>query len=87
MNNKIVAAAIIAAAVSSCGEENKIYDRSNTVKCYGVSLAGENDCSAGPGTVCAGSSTVDYQSDAWKRLPKDECDDLGGTLNPIPHKG
>ena len=30
-------------------------------KCYGVALAGENDCAAGPGTTCAGSSTVDYQ--------------------------
>ena len=26
-------------------------------KCYGVSLAGKNDCAAGPGTSCAGSST------------------------------
>ena len=25
------------------------------VKCYGVSLAGKNDCKAGPGTTCAGS--------------------------------
>ena len=33
-------------------------------KCYGVSLAGQNDCSAGPGTSCAGTSTVDYQGNA-----------------------
>ena len=25
-------------------------------KCFGVSLAGENDCAAGPGTTCAGTS-------------------------------
>ena len=35
-------------------------------KCYCVALAGENDCAAGPGTTCAGSSTVDYQGNAWK---------------------
>ena len=25
-------------------------------KCFGVSLAGKNDCAAGPGTTCAGTS-------------------------------
>lgn len=35
-------------------------------KCYGVSLAGKNDCAAGPGTSCAGTSKVDYQANAWK---------------------
>ncbi len=35
-------------------------------KCYGVSMAGKNDCAAGPGTTCAGTSKVDYQGNAWK---------------------
>lgn len=34
-------------------------------KCYGVSKAGKNDCAAGPGTTCAGTSKVDYQGNAW----------------------
>lgn len=42
-------------------------------KCYGVSLAGQNDCAAGPGTSCAGTSKVDYQSNAWKLVPKGTC--------------
>jgi uncharacterized membrane protein len=42
-------------------------------KCYGVSLAGQNDCTAGPGTSCAGSSKVDYQGDAWKNVPAGTC--------------
>ena len=28
--------------------------------CYGVSLAGKNDCKAGAGTSCAGTSASDY---------------------------
>ena len=28
------------------------------VKCFGVSLAGENNCAAGQGTTCAATSTV-----------------------------
>lgn len=42
-------------------------------KCYGVSLAGQNDCAAGPGTTCAGTSTKDYQANAWKYVPAGTC--------------
>ena len=42
-------------------------------KCYGVSLAGKNDCAAGPGTTCAGTSKVDYQGNAWKYVAKGTC--------------
>ena len=42
-------------------------------KCYGISLAGLNDCAAGPGTTCSGTSTVDYQGNAWTMVPAGEC--------------
>lgn len=42
-------------------------------KCYGVSLKGQNDCAAGPGTTCAGTSKVDYQGNAWKLVNKGSC--------------
>ncbi|AHM02697.1 Putative signal peptide protein [Roseibacterium elongatum DSM 19469] len=45
-------------------------------KCFGVSLAGENSCAAGPGTTCAGSSTVDYQGNAWTLVPAGTCNDM-----------
>ena len=45
-------------------------------KCYGVALAGENDCAAGPGTTCAGTSTVDYQGNAWTFVPAGTCGDM-----------
>jgi len=44
-----------------------------TEKCYGVALAGQNDCAAGPGTTCAGSSKVDYQGNAWKTVDAGTC--------------
>jgi len=46
-------------------------------KCYGISLAGKNDCAAGPGTTCAGTSKVDYQGNAWALVPKGVCEDAG----------
>lgn len=57
-------------------------------KCFGVALKGQNDCAAGPGTSCAGTSKVDYQADAWKYVPKGTCVSLPtpkgqGALEPI----
>ena len=42
-------------------------------KCYGVALAGANDCAAGAGTTCAGTSKVDYQGNAWKSVAAGTC--------------
>jgi uncharacterized membrane protein len=42
-------------------------------KCFGVALKGQNDCFAGAGTTCAGTSTVDYQGNAFKLEPKGTC--------------
>ena len=52
-------------------------------KCYGISLAGENDCAAGPGTSCAGTSVVDYQGNAWKYTDAGECEAQGGSLTEV----
>ena len=43
-------------------------------KCYGIALAGENDCAAGAGTSCEGTSTVDFQGNAWTNSPKGSCE-------------
>jgi uncharacterized membrane protein len=63
-------------------------------KCFGVALKGKNDCAAGPGTSCAGTSTVDYQGNAWKLVAKGSCVKMGGSLaakagnkKPVPKKG
>ncbi|MDE2133844.1 MAG: DUF2282 domain-containing protein [Alphaproteobacteria bacterium] len=45
-------------------------------KCYGVALAAHNDCKAGPGTTCAGTSKIDYQSNSWKLVPKGTCEKI-----------
>jgi len=57
-------------------------------KCYGVSMAGKNDCAAGPGTTCAGTSKVDYQGNAFKLVAKGTCTTMKtpkgmGSLEPM----
>ena len=48
-------------------------DMGSKDKCYGVAKAGQNDCAAGEGTTCAGTSKVDYQGNAWKLVPAGTC--------------
>jgi uncharacterized membrane protein len=60
----------------------------NSDKCYGIALAGKNDCAAGPGTTCAGTSKTDYQGNAWKYVAKGTCTTMKtpkgtGSLTPI----
>ncbi|MEO1221085.1 MAG: DUF2282 domain-containing protein [Pseudomonadota bacterium] len=43
-------------------------------KCFGISLAGQNGCAAGPGTSCAGTSTIDYQGNAWTYVDAGTCE-------------
>jgi uncharacterized membrane protein len=61
---------------------------SDKEKCFGVALKGKNDCAAGPGTSCAGTSKVDYQGNAWKMVPKGTCASIKtpkgmGSLTPV----
>jgi len=56
-------------------------------KCYGVAKAGQNDCKAGAGTSCAGTSKADYQGNSWKNVAKGTCTSIKtpkgtGSLTP-----
>ena len=53
-----------------------------TEKCFGVSLKGQNDCAAGAGTTCAGSSKTDHQGNAWKLVPTGTCDKTTSNTSP-----
>lgn len=63
-----VAAALAATAHTASAQAKE--------KCYGVALAGQNDCAAGPGTTCAGTSTMDYQGNAWTLVASGSCVDM-----------
>lgn len=85
----LAAAALLAASPASAAGENA----GAKEKCYGVALQGKNDCAAGPGTSCAGTSTVNYQGNAWKYVAAGTCVQQGGSLTakagnerPIPRR-
>ena len=51
-------------------------------KCFGVALKGKNDCAAGPGTTCAGTSKLDFQANAWSLVPKGSCEKTASKSSP-----
>ena len=55
---------------------------SDDEKCYGVALKGQNDCKAGAGTTCAGTSKVDYQGNSFKLVPKGSCEKTASKTSP-----
>lgn len=65
-----IAGAMAAALSATAGSQASAQSKE---KCYGVSLAGQNDCAAGPGTTCAGTSTMDYQGNSWKLVDEGTC--------------
>lgn len=76
MNRTTIATAITLAALTSgiaIAQDKGASIKGEKERCYGVSLAGKNDCAAGPGTSCAGTSKTDYQANAWKYVPKGTC--------------
>lgn len=94
MSNVIKATAAAAALAAAAGLASAPATAQSTKeKCYGISLKAKNDCAAGPGTSCAGTSTVDYQGNAWKYVAKGTCVKQGGSLKarkgnakPVPKK-
>ncbi|NRB03821.1 MAG: DUF2282 domain-containing protein [Rhodobacteraceae bacterium] len=70
----LAVAGAVAAALT--GHTTTTAEAASKEKCYGVSLAGKNDCAAGAGTTCAGTSTVDYQGNAWTLVDAGTCTEI-----------
>lgn len=66
-------AAVAAAVAGALVAAPAMAQNADKEKCYGVAKAGQNDCAAGPGTTCAGTSKTDYQGNAWKFVAKGTC--------------
>lgn len=83
------ALATLAAAAPLTKAETDAAVAAKKEKCFGVVLKGQNDCAAGPGTTCQGTSTVDFQGNAWKFVRGGTCASIElpggkhGSLKPV----
>jgi uncharacterized membrane protein len=73
MSTMMRTVAIAGAFTAALAAQATTATAASQVKCFGVSLAGENDCKAGAGTTCAGTSKVDYQGNAWALVDEGNC--------------
>ena len=79
MNRTLTIAALAAfsagvlASASATAQDKGASIKGEKERCYGISMAGKNDCAAGAGTTCAGTSKMDYQGNAWKYVAKGTC--------------
>ncbi|MBI1366335.1 MAG: DUF2282 domain-containing protein [Alphaproteobacteria bacterium] len=89
VTTRIVLGSAAACALTAIAASAPAHAADKMEKCYGVALAGQNDCKAGPGTSCQGTSTVDYQGNSWKLVPAGTCEkislpgDRHGSLTPL----
>lgn len=88
--NLTIAAVTLAALASGAAlaQDKGASIKGEKERCYGIAMAGKNDCAAGPGTSCAGTSKMDYQANAWKYVPKGTCTTMKtptgmGSLKPV----
>jgi uncharacterized membrane protein len=83
------ALASMGAAAPLTDAEMKAALSAHKEKCYGVALKGQNDCAAGPGTTCQGTSTADFQGNSWKFVQHGACASIQvpgvrtGSLTPL----
>lgn len=77
MSNKYAKAAIVAGALTAAVTmAATVPANAAKLKCFGVAKAGANDCAAGPGTTCKGTSKVDFQGNAWKVVEAESCSSI-----------
>ena len=78
LKTTLALAGVAAVALTAIqADQANAMDKKEKEKCFGISEAGKNDCAAGPGTTCAGTSKVDYQGNAWKLVPAGTCEKYG----------
>ena len=80
-------AVVLASLAATAAHAGPVKPNPTKDKCYGISLAGKNDCAAGAGTSCAGTSKRDYAGNAWKYVAKGTCTGIktpkgAGSLTP-----
>ena len=84
----LAAVAATLTAIAAAASAEPVRPQPGMDKCYGISRAGQNDCAAGPGTSCAGTSRRDYQGNAWKYVARGTCTRIqtprgAGSLTPV----
>jgi uncharacterized membrane protein len=79
MNQRTVITAAAASLMSLAMLSSPALAQSAKEKCYGIAMAGQNDCANLAGThSCAGQSKVDNDKGEWKYVAAGTCKQMSG---------
>ena len=86
--NAFAAATVLASLTAAAASASPVTPQPGQQKCFGISLAGKNDCAAGAGTTCAGTSRKDYDGRSFKYVANGTCTSIktpkgNGSLSPV----
>jgi uncharacterized membrane protein len=88
MNTRYLIASALAAAVTapvlvSAQKPVPAPTTFKAEKCYGIALAGKNDCASTGNNSCGGTSKVNADPRGWIYVPAGYCERIvGGSLKP-----
>lgn len=79
---KLTTAAVLV-ALSMVAGSPAAFAVADKEKCYGIALAGKNDCASANGShSCAGQAKEDKSPYEWKYVAKGTCEKMGGKTAP-----
>ena len=86
--NALAASAVLASLTAAAAHAAPVAPQPSKDKCYGISLAGKNDCRPAPARAAPGRRTRNYQGNAWKYVARGTCASIKtpkglGSLTPI----
>lgn len=82
--NHVLRAALVGAMALGLSAGTAVAAKGDFEKCAGIVKAGKNDCGTSQG-ACAGSVSVDADSEAWIYVPRGTCEKIvGGMVTDKP---
>lgn len=87
MDTRLLAASVLTAALMTAAATAQAgpapEPQFKAEKCYGVAVAGKNDCASANNNSCAGMSKKASDGKAWVYVPAGTCTKIvGGSLAP-----
>ena len=73
-----VASALVLGFAAASVSAQPVAQPKDTEKCYGVALAGKNDCGTAKHACAGQGAKVDKDPSEWKYVAKGTCEKMGG---------
>jgi len=77
-----VASALMLGLAAATVSAEPVSQPKDTEKCYGVAMAGKNDCGTAKHACAGQGAKVEKDPTEWKYVAKGTCENMGGKAQP-----